>query len=220
MMNDKINTNNSITDKGSLLLLFLLYNVVAIHLIYPDTPETSASELGLFIGISIALLCLVLAGFGYVIKGKLPQKKQAIELVFSLAFLPPAGFVATNLISSVYFIANKAIYFSISSNAKIIWALAVLAVGAIFFAFRYRYRFIYGAIEALIGAIVGCQYFDTLISNRLNGASLEASIVATLTGGIYLVVRGFDNMHNGMKSDPFGKGVQKWIESFIEGNEE
>lgn len=213
-MKNKVKTNNIFIDKGALIPLFLLYSVVAMHVIYPDPPGASASQLGLFIGISIALLCLALAGFGYVIKGRLPQKKQAIELVFSLVFLPPMGFVATNLISSVYFIANKATYFSISSNTKIIWALTVLAVGAIFFVFRYKYRFIYGAIEAIVGAAVGCQYLDTLISNQLGRSSLESSIVATLTGGIYLVVRGFDNMHNGMKSDPLGKSVQKLMESF------
>jgi len=215
MNEEKPVVNGAQTSKEQLTFLVLLYAMALMHIQYPDPPDSSAPKLGLFIGTLIALLCLALSAFGYVAKGKWPQKRQAVELTLNLAALPAAGFLATHLITSFYSIATKASHLPVTLYGKVLWATGILAIGGIFFVFRYKRRFLYGVLEALVGAVVGCQYFDTLISKPISDPSLEPAVVATLTGGIYLVVRGFDNMQNGLNSDPWGKRAQKWIDTFI-----
>lgn len=75
-------------------------------------------------------------------------------------------------------------------------ALTVIA-GVCFFWFRLRQRFLYGLSEALVGVAI-----------TIHRAGLEKSMTipldssfyyAILTAGIYLLVRGLDNMHQAAK---------------------
>lgn len=78
-------------------------------------------------------------------------------------------------------------------------ALLTAAAGALFFVFRLRLRLLYGATEALVGAAIAAQRVGSEPGEGL--PSETGFYIAILTAGVYLVVRGLDNMHQAMKSD-------------------
>lgn len=88
-----------------------------------------------------------------------------------------------------------------------------LAVGALFFWFRLRERFLYGLSEALAGAAVAAHRLSIEPGQGVPGD--RGFYFAVLTAGVYLVVRGIDNMHTAMNShsDPFLRWYQRWIAS-------
>lgn len=75
-------------------------------------------------------------------------------------------------------------------------ALAVVVtalLGSTFFAFRLKFRFIYGVTEAMVGLAVAAHRVGFTNTSESSGSA--ALYLAVLTAGIYLVVRGLDNMH-------------------------
>jgi hypothetical protein len=85
----------------------------------------------------------------------------------------------------------------------VVTGLTTASVGAMFFWARLRQRFLYGATEAMTGAVVGMHRVTV---DQWTGVPVQPDFsLALLTAGIYLVVRGADNMHQAAKSgqDPF-----------------
>lgn len=72
--------------------------------------------------------------------------------------------------------------------------LAILIIAALLFRFRLRWRACYGVTEALVGLLIAPQKL-----HNLGGTSL---MLALLTASVYLVVRGFDNVHQGLTKEP------------------
>lgn len=70
------------------------------------------------------------------------------------------------------------------------WVLLALAVCPVFFVLRRVLRSTYGFLEAVTGVFVVC------VKSTTADPHLALTI---LTAGIYLTVRGFDNIHQGMK---------------------
>ena len=70
-----------------------------------------------------------------------------------------------------------------------------LAAAALLFSFRLVFRSIYGLSEAGVGLWVGVQQLYT-------DSAAAALIVPILTASVYLMVRGFDNVHQGLTKDP------------------
>jgi hypothetical protein len=77
-------------------------------------------------------------------------------------------------------------------------AVSVLVVGALLFLFRLKRRATYGAVEVIVGVMVGVERFEGT-SLLPSNASLTLGI---LCAGVYLVVRGLDNVHQGMTQEP------------------
>lgn len=88
-----------------------------------------------------------------------------------------------------------------------IGGLVIVAVGLIFFWFRLRFRFIYGITEALAGTAFAMHRLGR--EPVIGLPSSDDFYFAMLTAGVYLVVRGFDNMHVGWKEqkDPLAKAM-------------
>jgi hypothetical protein len=76
--------------------------------------------------------------------------------------------------------------------------VATGVVGGALFYFRLRYRSLYGCSEVIVGLLVAGQRLNDEVASKLNAPVL----MALLTAGAYLVVRGLDNVHQGVKSDP------------------
>jgi hypothetical protein len=68
--------------------------------------------------------------------------------------------------------------------------------GVILFYFRLKIRCLYGCSEVLVGLLVAGARLNAETIPSLNAPIL----IALLTAGAYLVVRGLDNIHQGMKS--------------------
>lgn len=81
--------------------------------------------------------------------------------------------------------------------ALAVGTFAVLTMGLLFFWFRLRARFIYGASEALAGIAFATHRLAREPDITL--PSDDSFYFAVLTAGVYLIVRGLDNMHQGLK---------------------
>jgi hypothetical protein len=99
---------------------------------------------------------------------------------------------------------------SVTTKAWMVVATVSLTAvtGAAFFIFRLRQRFIYGLTEATAGIVIAAHRM-----NQEPGVGLPSEsgfYIALLTAGIYLVVRGLDNMHQAIRAgDPFVDRVRK-----------
>jgi hypothetical protein len=82
----------------------------------------------------------------------------------------------------------------------------ICTIGVGLFLFRLHRRSCYGATEALVGAFIG-------ISKAIDAKTSLASAnlwLALLTASIYLLVRGLDNIHQGLTREP----MDPWAAGF------
>lgn len=77
----------------------------------------------------------------------------------------------------------------------------VLLIGYALFQFRLRCRFFYGLGEATVGVLVAVMRVPVSGGDPFDWES--AVYIAMLTAGVFLVVRGFDNMHTGLRPDSY-----------------
>lgn len=90
---------------------------------------------------------------------------------------------------------------------------ATLCLGAILFYFRLKLRSIYGVTEATVGLAVSAHRVSIESSTA---AQDPAFYLALLTAGVYLVVRGLDNVHQGLTKDPkdpAAASMSNWVGS-------
>lgn len=87
-----------------------------------------------------------------------------------------------------------------TKNFKLISIIVVIFfVAFIFFIFRLRFRSLYGISEAVFGFLIA----GNKIITENNFEKLDSGFFITiLTASVYLVVRGFDNIHQGITKDP------------------
>lgn len=85
----------------------------------------------------------------------------------------------------------------------VIGVVATGVVGGALFYFRLKYRSLYGCSEVIVGLLVAGQRLNDEVAPNLNVPVL----IALLTAGAYLVVRGLDNVHQGLKSDPIAASL-------------
>ena len=103
-----------------------------------------------------------------------------------------------------FFVVIKDIFLWLKSpsisktSAVILTALLTLGVGSILFYFRLRMRAIYGLTEAAIGIVVAGNRAITQIDQFTS----SDFYLAILTASVYLIVRGFDNIHQGLTKEP------------------
>lgn len=84
-------------------------------------------------------------------------------------------------------------------NAIVLAILATLLLGIALWYFRLKRRAFYGLTETMIGLTVVA--FRALSESEDNLNTPEFYL-ALLTAGIYLVVRGLDNIHQGLTKEP------------------
>lgn len=84
-------------------------------------------------------------------------------------------------------------------------ALAALASGALLYWFRQKYRPSYGMVETVIGVWISVNAFPLQL-----GIDVVASGLQVL-GGLYVVVRGLDNVGNGLKGTRYAPIWQKFF---------
>lgn len=92
---------------------------------------------------------------------------------------------------------------------EVIVAVIALLLGGTLFQLRQSLRVLYGASEVLVGVLVASY-------RHVPQSSLWEfeTFLPFLTAGVYLVVRGFDNIHQGIKQDPADPLVT-WLETAL-----
>lgn len=87
------------------------------------------------------------------------------------------------------------------------YSFGILLIGVLFFYFRLLLRVIYGLAEVIVGIVIGTdkvlENFEQLSSSKL--------YLIILTASIYLIVRGLDNIHQGLTKEPYDFIVAKLI---------
>lgn len=87
---------------------------------------------------------------------------------------------------------------------------AVLITGYVLFSFRTHARFFYGIAEALVGVFVAMLRIPSAGGDPF---AWDSTIyLAMLTAGVFLVVRGFDNMQTGLKPDSYDEILKEFRE--------
>lgn len=147
------------------------------------------------------------------------SRSWAVRLAYFAGFWFAIGVYAFAFLGfyEIYLFAFSPGLSKISSIVLV--GFATLAIGSMFFFIRLRWRFVYGVSEACAGVVVASQRFYTdAIVGHLSSAT--PIVLAILTAGVYLVVRGADNMHQGLTKeplDPIGQKLLKWLGRVGEG---
>lgn len=86
-----------------------------------------------------------------------------------------------------------------SQNTTIALVVIItMVLGLLFFYFRLKWRSIYGTTELIFGLIIAANKIT-----EVNSKMLDSSFYITfLSASIYLVVRGLDNIHQGLIKEP------------------
>ncbi|MGE5385343.1 MAG: hypothetical protein ACM3SV_05570 [Betaproteobacteria bacterium] len=134
-----------------------------------------------------------------------PSAREALEgaLVGSVLLIP-IGVVMLSLYSSTVDVAAWLQSPNLDDYVvNLISAVGVLISGHILFIFRQKYRSVYGATELLIGVAIAINNAHTLFKKGDFDLTL---VFAFITAGVYLVVRGLDNIHEGSKEKQRNSG--------------
>lgn len=183
---------------GILLLLSVAYSFTARTLrdFLTYIPLWSLVAVGLFANLSISLATAF---------GRALPKPTFLHFLRILRFAIPLAFIAYGVVVSV---RDAYSWLSITKYEVIVVWMALL-LGLVLFTLRSNLRFFYGISEVLVGLIVAAYRhipktsiwdFDTFLP--------------FLTAGVYLVVRGFDNIQQGLSKntpDP----LVSWLRSIF-----
>ena len=126
------------------------------------------------------------------------SESRRVELILLSAILVFA-FAAVALFQAISHLPAIIAYFSMPTHRAFGFALSVLVALALF-ACRLLVRALYGATELAFGCVV---LWDSLSTVSSSGAGRWPIVVAA----VYLLVRGFDNLYEGVRA-PFKKKVE------------
>ena len=182
-------------------ILLVVVSICIIHTIFTRTPADFLSILKYIAPVAIFLFisnysAVVNTGADGKITRYYPTAREALlgALMGSIFLIPVAV-----VILSVYSLAVDTVDWMYSPNlntyvVNMISSGIVLISGYSLFLFRKKYRSFYGASEVLIGVVIAMNNAQSLFQK----GNLDLTLVfAFITAGVYLVVRGLDNIHEG-----------------------
>jgi hypothetical protein len=194
---------NKILSTAYAAVLLVVALICVTHTIITRTPADFWSVLKYIPLVSIFLFFSnYSAGLNTGADGKItrcyPTAREALlgALIGSILLIP-----VSVIMLSLYSVTVDAVDWvhSPNLNAHIVNMLSlgiVLVSGYSLFLFRKKYRSIYGSTEILIGVVIAMHNAQSLFER----GNLDPTLFfAFITAGIYLVVRGLDNIHEGNK---------------------
>jgi hypothetical protein len=192
-------------------LSFPVFMIVGTFLSNFQMKRFPRATFDLAVGTIFFTLLLLVAGGALV---ELHQRRVKGERVLRLKdpFWALAGLVAVLLftlaiVGYLFSVADvaRATYGWLSdpsvnrSEASLVVAVLVMATGLVLFWFRLVARACYGAVEVLVGIYVAASQVQQVAPGV--PVTQTSVLLALLTAGVYLVVRGLDNIHQGCKAD-------------------
>lgn len=180
---------------------------------------TLTPEFGLWVTVASLLLGVFMAGLlEWEVRNELNERPlRAFRFTAALVFFAGGGAVLCLAIifasfaiegGFVWVVRFASAIQQLPSKAWIVLggATSTAAVGALFFLFRLKLRFVYGFTEALAGIAIAGQRISVQPGTSI--PSETEFYIAVLTAGVYLVVRGLDNMHQAARD---GDPVFAWV---------
>lgn len=119
------------------------------------------------------------------------EKSERSNILKAVAIAALAFGIAVVLRSN-----SQQIFSLFASTPRFFIGLSAALCGAILFWFRQRYRTSYGLLETLVGAWISANAFPLQ-------SSLDVASGLQVLGGLYVVVRGLDNVGNGLKGSRY-----------------
>jgi len=189
------------------LLVFILIALLAFGGMYYVGETRSNDEFNrysVFVGVPLVIPWFAFLFFRWS-KAGFPVK----DILFYTFALTGTLFAAVGLGGILYSVGAlmKDIYLWLHSVAAsrteflvISSAALTLGLGWIFFYFRLRLRCIYGLTEVVVGLLVAANH--VVVSSEAATNDPASYYLLLVTAGVYLVVRGFDNIHQGLTKDP------------------
>jgi hypothetical protein len=195
----------------------LFYVFIIAYLLYARTLEDILEyALPLFL---VLVICYLIAGLLFKLfwDRQIPDRWDIIywipgTAIFSAAYvLIMYGFVALakDIWRGIWTLwavldPNKQDHFTV------VVGLMVVGGGGLLYWFRLKQRFLYGLTEAVAGVLVGMHRVSL---EQWSGVPKSSGFyLALLTAGIYLVVRGIDNMHQAHRAgDPTLQRIARLI---------
>lgn len=179
-LNDNVkfieNFDSDLRDKNLLIYLSQLRNEGAD--IYVATEDNEVKKMCDAIGLSVIDAAKLKEYVGAAIQDKIPIDNLTFNLFLGLALLS---------ITAFFFSIDKIIVVSETTSKTIITLLLIVA-GFFLFTIRERFRLAYAILEIGVGISVIC----TSYSDTYSGILKEV-------GGLYIMVRGLDNISKALK---------------------
>lgn len=182
---------------------FLILSPFLIAIIYSTFNRTLDDYVSnsILIVVIIESAVLLNIAYGWITLGQLKPPVSIGAVV--------ASFMAAVIIAPIYYSAAVAVrdlyIFLLSPESGrtptvFITVIMTLGLGIGLFIFRLKARAYYGLTEIMVGVTVAVYRVTTTPgSNLISSTDLY---LAVLTAGIYLVVRGLDNVHQGLDKEP------------------
>jgi hypothetical protein len=190
------------------LVIVVLFYWALAHAIITYS-KADFTRYSLYTAFPIAVIAVVGLAFEWKAQGFKQPSLGHIFLLFQIAF-------AVLVMGVGYFsigVALKDIFFWLRSILPIgqFTALLTLPAGLILFFFRLKFRAVYGLTETLVGMVIAAQRASDVGVIALDNRNFY---LAVLTAGVYLVVRGLDNIHQGLTKPPIDPLAAKLISRF------
>ena len=139
------------------------------------------------------------------------KKEMLVDKIVARLLLTMAMFsgsfaiVLTLILSITPEISNKEISFFP------VWVIVILLplLGLFLFWFRSRFRVYYGTIEFIVGYITALIVF---LPTKFDYTQLQPLTYLQILGGLYTMVRGLDNMTQGLRGIPVEPTLSLWKE--------
>jgi hypothetical protein len=212
-----------------LSILFLLSIVVAVAwTIYSRSFESIYKYGGrIALPMFVSSLFIGFIGYAFIQQDRDPNWRFKPSTVIGIIGVALIVSVVFGLIYYSIGVAFKDTYnwvttLALSRDQKFtVVASFILIAGSGLYLLRSGFRSLYGLTEVIVGVFVGTlKIFPNAapvaseqvpeISKMISGLTTDAS-VAVLTAGIYLVVRGLDNMYQGISTDLVVRKLVNWL---------
>lgn len=204
--------------------LFILLDLVILWAIYHAATTRTVDEYLLYGGIFGIPMSLLLGKLWFA-EWQNSNKPRVWVKVFLLCNLVPGtvvfGALYYSLAASAYDFAKWLIQqWDQPYTGPFLVSAAVFLVGGGLFWFRVLCRAAYGLTEVLVGISVASYKYVEASAGSHSTVSLDPNLlIALLTAGVYLVVRGLDNVQQGLSSvpgDPIFKPLVAWYKAIGE----
>lgn len=202
------------TRMARIILFFIAFGAFCIGA-YQGWWHASRAALAVAAGV----MAVVLVGKLVRVIRRIRPGKSSISVKTAFALALAVGFGVFIWVSVAIGFYNAYKYAMAPELARVtslaLVAIITLAAGIVLFFVRLKWRCVYGLSEALIGVVVASQryYTDALV----NPTTTTSLALAVLTAGVYLVVRGADNIHHGLTKapiDPIGQRFILWVNTW------
>jgi hypothetical protein len=191
------------TALGCFLNLLFMPIAVAIHFGFPEAAyygdRLGAAASAVFVLTMVAELFVV---FRASAQPSRAQKQVILKLYLWIAWgtVPLIWLTSDTIVGLVRLLHLATLieaFFSYSTNVQ---ATVIFVGGILLFVFRLYARVAYGLTEVTVGVIVGIHRLGAWPNPSVRNL-IHADALGVLCAGVYLVVRGLDNAHQGLRRD-------------------